>query len=299
MERQKLVDLVGAGGDVKEDVHAVAVELRRIGRIELRASGEHLFGHLGILNDSFDGFLNGFNAAGTELHGLIDDLDQLFDLFATEKRVRQRAVTLRTRLGFQESFIHLLRAVDLADFPISIGEDVLQRHVLGINRGGGFEARGDLRLTPERFENLGEQFVAFHTVRLPLQERFHARECLVSFFQMEEGFREFERQRGAVGFIHQAATVRLGGPFVALGFVENLAEFLIRIGFVAAEDAILVGRGEPRGGFVVERVHDVREGIGRLFRLLEAGGVELAQFVFGDESTRERAFPAWDSTGRP
>ena len=77
--------------------------------------------------------------------------------------------------------------------------------------------------------------------------------------------------------------VSLGRQVVPSCVVERRAEFLIGGGLVAAEDSILVVGGEAVGRLVVQRLHDPRVGVGRFLDLFELAGIELAQFVLGNE----------------
>ena len=231
--------------------------------------------------------------------GLGDDLQQLLGLLPLQERGGEGPIALGGRLRGEQGLVEGLGLVELARLAVAVGQGVLERDVLRVDLGRLLEPGRDLGLALQGLEDLGEELVPFDPLRLALEVALDDGQGLVPLAGLLERLGELERELGVVRVVDEAALEGLDGLVVPLGLEEDEPEVEVGPGLVRPQDPPLVGRREPVGGLVVERLDDEGEGVGGLVDLLEPAGVELPELEFGQEAARRRPCPARGCPGPP
>ena len=149
---------------------------------------------------------------------------------------------------------------------------------------------------------LREQVVSLGPLRLALEVVLGPPQRLLALAGLEQGLRQKEGNLRVVLVVNQSAEEGLDGEVVPLGGEEDHAELEIgrrRGRLIAAQDALLVGGGEPVGRLLVKGLDHLGEGIGRPIDLPEFVPVELAELELGEQVALASSSPAVGSPERP
>ena len=119
--------------------------------------------------------------------GFADHLEQVGGFLPFQERSGQRTIGLGRRLRGQELFVEGLGLVDLARLAVAIGQEVLERNVLGIAPGGRFQPGRDFLFAIQCLQHLGQQLVGFDKRRLTLDVALDQGQGLIAFVQLEQG----------------------------------------------------------------------------------------------------------------
>ena len=65
---------------------------------------------------------------------------------------------------------------------------------------------------------------------------------------------------------------------------KNLSVHQVGVGFACPKNAFEIGGRDFVCGLIVERGHNLGEGIGRFFGTIERSRIELAEFVIGEQN---------------